>query len=407
MDRLTTIPGLIGLVKNPFLLSLALGALPAVVEGKDDLSRVRINRVQLYDSFVQHWLRANKRRLRNQSLKLSRNEQRMIDELLDDGFEESGIKFQADLAAAIFQEQESKPVVENNHRRDKGSWKRAFFNTDLNACILRDASLLVRSGNMYRFVHRSILEYFYSYAVCPPSAIDNEFAPQGSPESTSAPPSIADHPLSKRSLVKIEEQSIVQFLAQCAQMNLRFKQHLDDIIELSKTDKKAARAAANAITILVKAEVRFNGADLRGIWAPGADVSGGQFDSAQFQGANLTGVNLSKSWIRQADFSNAQMKEVQFGELPYLVESGDVHACAFSPDGRSFAVGLIVATLMYMRPPHGQGPAIFTATKAESQASLIPPLAIDSSQAVRTRRYGYGTAQLVSVTSYSRSTPRR
>ncbi|KAG9067214.1 hypothetical protein KI688_011996 [Linnemannia hyalina] len=109
MDRLTTIPGLIGLVKNPFLLSLALGAMPAVVESKDNLSRVRVNRVQLYDSFVQHWLRVNKRRLRNQNLKLSRDEQRMIDELLDDGFEERGIKFQADLAAAIFQEQESKP----------------------------------------------------------------------------------------------------------------------------------------------------------------------------------------------------------------------------------------------------------------------------------------------------------
>ncbi|KAF9144463.1 hypothetical protein BGX30_012670 [Mortierella sp. GBA39] len=338
MDRLTTIPGLIGLVKNPFLLSLALGALPAVVEGKDDLSRVRVNRVQLYDSFVQHWLRANKRRLRNQNLKLSRDEQRMIDELLDDGFEESGVKFQADLAAAIFQEQEGKPVVEYNHRRDKSSWKRAFFNTDLDTCILRDASLLVRSGNMYRFVHRSILEYFCSCTVCPPPAIDNEFAPQGSTEPTSAQPFIVDHPLSRRSLVT--EQSIVQFLAERAQANPEFKRQLYALLKQSKTDERASQAAANAITILVRAGVRFNGADLRGIRIPGADLSGGQFDSAQLQEADLTGAILIKCWIRQVDFTNARLDGVQFGELPHLEEDHWVHTCAYSPDGNTFAVGL-------------------------------------------------------------------
>ncbi|KAG0077622.1 hypothetical protein BGZ90_006840 [Linnemannia elongata] len=338
IDRLTTIPGLIGLVKNPFLLSLALGALPAVVEGKDDLSRVRVNRVQLYDSFVKHWLRASKRRLRNQNLKLSREEQRMVDELLDDGFEESWIKFQADLAAAIFQEQEGKPVVEYNHRRDKSSWKGTFFNSDLDTCILRDASLLVRSGNMYRFVHRSILEYFYSCTVCPPPAIDTEFAPQGSLESASAPPSIVDHPLSKKSLVR--EPSIVQFLAQRAQMNPEFKQQLKDLLEQSKTDERASQAAANAITILVRAGVLFNGADLRGIRIPGADLSAGQFDSAQLQEADLTGAILIKCWIRQVNFTNARLGEVQFGELPHLEEDDWVHTCAYSPDGNTFAVGL-------------------------------------------------------------------
>ncbi|KAF9284407.1 WD_REPEATS_REGION domain-containing protein [Linnemannia elongata] len=283
IDRLTTIPGLMGLVKNPFLLSLALGALPAVVEGKDDLARVRVNRVQLYDNFVQHWLRASKRRLRNQNLKLSRDEQRMIDELLDDGFEESGIKFQADLAAAIYQKQEGKPVVEYNHRGDK---------------------------------------------FCPPPAFNNEFAPQGSPESASAPTPTVDHPLSKRSLVT--EQSIVQFLAQRAQMNPHFKLQLLALLEQSKTDERASQAAANAITILVRARVRFNGADLRGIRIPGADLSGGQFDSAQLQEADLTGAILIKCWLRQVNFTNARLDGVQFGELPYLEEDHWVHTSSAS-----------------------------------------------------------------------------
>lgn len=341
MEKLTTIPGLIGLVQNPFLLTLALGALPTVVEGKHDISKIRISRVHLYDSFVNHWTSANRRRL--QSLKLCLDEQRVLDELLDDGFELNVIRFQVDLAAAIFQEQEGKPLVSYYPKRDKFTWKAAFFGTDPEKALLRDASLLTRTGSLHRFVHRSILEYFYSCTVCPPPAVEDEFAPQGSLGTASTPPCVSHHPLSKRSLVM--ESSIVQFLAERAQANPEFKRQLHALLELSKTDEHASQAAANAITILVRIGVQFNGADLRGIKIPGAGLSGGQFDSAQLQEAILTGVNLCESWIRQADFSNARMDGVQFGELPYLVECGEVHACTFSPDGRSFAVGLDIGNI--------------------------------------------------------------
>ncbi|KAG0306580.1 hypothetical protein BGZ97_000697, partial [Linnemannia gamsii] len=60
MDKLVTIPNLLDLVKNPFLLTLCLEALPNVVQGKSNLSRLRVTRVQLYDTFVKNWLGANK-----------------------------------------------------------------------------------------------------------------------------------------------------------------------------------------------------------------------------------------------------------------------------------------------------------------------------------------------------------
>lgn len=63
MDKLSTIPNLMDLVKNPFLLSLSLEALPKVTEGQQDLSAIKITRVQLYDTFVRHWLDVNSRRL--------------------------------------------------------------------------------------------------------------------------------------------------------------------------------------------------------------------------------------------------------------------------------------------------------------------------------------------------------
>ncbi|KAF9108251.1 hypothetical protein BGX30_008660, partial [Mortierella sp. GBA39] len=115
--------------------------------------------------------------------------------------------------------------------------------------------------------------------------------------------------------------------------------HLHDIIELSKTNDLASRAAANAITILVKAGVLFNGADLRGIRVPGADLTDGQFDSAQLQCSDLTKVNFANSWIRNVDFSNARMEGVRFEELPYLDVDCEVWSGTYSPDGKIFGVG--------------------------------------------------------------------
>ncbi|KAG9064385.1 hypothetical protein KI688_003573 [Linnemannia hyalina] len=336
MDKLEAIHNLMDLVRNPFLLTLSLEALPTVVQGKTDLSRLRVTRAELYDTFVRHWMGVNKRRLQDQ--RLDRENQMAFDFLCADGFERHGILYQMDLATSIFQKQEGRPVVDYSHMRDWKTWKAQFFGLDPTRALLRDASLLSRVGNQYRFVHRSVLEYFFSCTISGPTKGHDEFDPPVHSETSAASPTIGAHPLSQRSLVV--EPSIIQFLAERVQLDSGFKDELVAIIELSKSDDQAAQAAANAITILVKAGVRFNGADLRGIRVPGADMSGGQFDSAQLQETDLTGVNLTKSWIRQANFTKAQMEGVQFGEMPYLKEDRGVQSCAYSPDGTALAVGL-------------------------------------------------------------------
>ncbi|KAG0051161.1 hypothetical protein BGZ89_003632, partial [Linnemannia elongata] len=245
----------------------------------------------------------------------------------------SGIKFQQDLAAAIFREQDGRPIVDYTERREGATWKAAFFGLSPDITILRGASLLSRARTQYRFVHRSILEYFYSRAICGPIDSGDEFAPH--PHFDPSDP--GGHPLSLKNLVV--EPSIVRFLAERVQLSLGFKQQLLAFVEQSKVDDGAARAAANAITILVKAGMHFNGADLRGIRVPGADLSGGQFDSAQMQEADLRGVNLTRSWIRRADLSKARMEGVEFGELPFLKQEDYVISCAYSTEGELFAVG--------------------------------------------------------------------
>ncbi|CAO3565225.1 unnamed protein product [Mortierella alpina] len=334
MEKLRSIPNLMELVKNPFLLSLALRALPDVVKDARDITSIKVTRLTLYNSFVDQWLDTSKKRLR--TIKLLADAESARQELLDDDFVKIVLDFLKDLAAAIFKEQDGNPVVQYTHRSDKTTWKVKYFGQEPDIVLLREASPLSRSGAQYRFLHRSLLEYFYSRHIFETTTTTDALS--------NVSVSLTEHPLSQKDLVK--EPSIVQFLAEHAQHNCGFQQQLHQIIERSKTDDLASQAAANAITVLVRAGVSsFNGADLTGIKIAGADLSGGQFDSAKLQGADLRNTNLRNIWLRQADLSEAQMEGVRFGEYPYLHAGTVVLSCAYSPDGKVLATGLSSDTI--------------------------------------------------------------
>ncbi|KAG9063951.1 hypothetical protein KI688_004065 [Linnemannia hyalina] len=342
MYKLTAIPNIMDLVKNPFLLTLALKALPGLVASNKDLASIRITRVRLYDMFVDQWLETN--RLRIQVNKLSQKDLEAYTSLIDDDFIGCGISYLLRLAAAIFKEQDGNPIVQYVHRQEKDSWKAEFFGTDPEAKLLREASPLTRTGNQFRFVHRSVLEYMFSRVIYNPAeTVEEDMDPESETASPTALSSDDNGPLFQKSL--LAEPSIIQFLCDRVKSIPAFEPQLRAVIDQSKTDETATIAATNAITILVRAGVAFHGADLRGVKIPSADLSGGQFDYVQLQGADLTGVNLSRSWLRKADLSGAQMKGVQFGELPYLELSDAVYTCAYSSDGTMFAVGVLGWTI--------------------------------------------------------------
>ncbi|KAK3818033.1 MAG: WD40-repeat-containing domain protein [Linnemannia elongata] len=335
MEKLTGIPNLMDLVSNPFLLTLALDALPSVVESNKDLSAIKITRVHLYDSFVKRWLEVNRKRL--EASPLSNDERTELDMLIEDNFLYHGVHYQMKLAISIFLEHGGKPAVKYTHLHEKYTWKAAFFSPNGQAKLLRESSTVMRSGAFFQFLHRSLLEYFYSRTIYDPLDCDAGDVGDGVGDEREPGPDLMTC-LSRMSIVK--EHSILQFLAERVGQDPSFHQQLRDAIEQSKTESSATIAATNAITILVRAGALFNGADLRGIKIADADLSYGQFDSTQFQGADLTRVNLSRSWLRQADLSHAQLEGVQFGELPYLEMEGYVKSCAYSPDGRMLGVAL-------------------------------------------------------------------
>ncbi|KAK3841816.1 MAG: hypothetical protein J3R72DRAFT_491132 [Linnemannia gamsii] len=335
MDKLTTIPNLMDMAKNPFLLSITLEALPKLVDGKSDLSKVRILRAQLYDVFVNNWLQINKRRLQGSTM--STVSRLVLDELLERGFTRMGLDYSTRLAAAIFQMQDGNPVVHDIQLKKKVTSKQEFFGPDYHALLLLESIPLIRTEKHFRFIHRSVLEYFFSRTIFDPDNHNERtyFQLKDVFNATYARLvderlAVANSPLYWKSLTS--EPSVIQFLCDRVQQFPASKQQLLAIIWMSKTNSEATHAAANAITILARAGVRLNGVDFSGARIPGADLSGAELDSVRFHGADLTGVNFSRSWIRQVDFTDALMSGVQFGERSV--------SCSFSSDGQVLSMGM-------------------------------------------------------------------
>src|SRR5262249_28726004 len=156
---------------------------------------------------------------------------------------------------------------------------------------------LSRNGNQYRFLHKSLLEYLVARSIFEAhtdealreTAAQTPHARSDSVSSRASFESVANEEqgfdtgqrllnsvLARKNLVK--DPSIIDFLVERVQQTSKLKPPLRDLIERSKTDPEVRKAAANAITILVKAGVQFNSADLKGIRIPGADLSYGVFD---------------------------------------------------------------------------------------------------------------------------------
>jgi len=360
-QALDFIPGLMELVKNPFLLTMSLEVLPRMMDPGQQVSAARITKVALYDQFVEQWLERGKKRVGEKNLSFQARS--AFDSLCDEGFTMNGIDYLKKLCVAIYKEQGGQPVVEYSRLNDEGTWKAAFFSRNEEKQLLREACPLVRNGNQYRFIHRSLLEYGLGLAIFDPQlngkkpTSESALTRRGSTSSiwsfevegglkdvvtsvTEQPLVDPDSPLVWRTFVK--ETSIIQFTSERVQQEPVFKQQLLDYIGLSKTDKKWRTAAANAITILIRAGAHFNYEDMQGIQIPGADLSYGAFESAQLQGADLRRVSLRGTCLRQANLSGAQMAGVRFGELPFLEVHTQIYtgtySCAYSPDGKSLAV---------------------------------------------------------------------
>ncbi|KAF9170686.1 hypothetical protein BGX20_008645 [Mortierella sp. AD010] len=325
-EELEDTPNLQELVMNPFLLKLSMEVLPQLVDFRKDASS-KITRIVLYDMFVAQWIKRSMVRLMRTAL--TPCDKKAFKTLMASGFMDHSINYLKELATKAYYNQGGNPVIDHIGYRDRGTSKESFFNGTEVKNLLREAIPIIRDGDQYRFIHMSVLEYGLALAIYDPNTQNHMSVPSRNFESLPSTETTAtadrqpllDSPLRRRNLVG--ERSVLQFLAERVQQEPVFKDQLHSVIERSKSDETVGIAAANAITILVRAGVQFNGADLRNIKIQGADLSFGMFDSAQLEGADLWKVNLRNVWMRQANLRGAQMTGVQFGELPFLKENSE------------------------------------------------------------------------------------
>ncbi len=327
-------PHLKDLVSNPFLLRVVLEVLPYLEnEGK---SRTAIQlRMDLYNQFVRQWFERNEQRLTTRDLTETKRE--IFRRMCNEGFSEHGIRFVENLAVHLYTKNAGNSIVEYSSLKDKGSWKKDFFELDDEQQILREAWPLSRSGNQYRFIHKLLLEYFAarvlfeSLDAC--VVVDTRHR-RGNDASVYAAP--RDASLAPKHWVS--DLGVIRWLTERVQQEPIFKKQLLAIIDRSKTDARVYQAAANAMTILVRAGFQFNGHDLRGVQIFGADLSHGVFDYTQFQDADLKEVNWTGAWLRGSNLNGADLMDLELGEKPALDMDDSAKACCYSLDGHLFAV---------------------------------------------------------------------
>ncbi|KAF9118744.1 hypothetical protein BGW39_000914 [Mortierella sp. 14UC] len=261
MDSLAGIRDLMALVSNPFLLSLALVALPGLVTTKEELKNVRVSRVQLYDIFAGNWLTSALQRLRGSAMSEADRDALGI---LESDFVPAAMEYLKELSTAIFDKQDGNPVVTFDERKDRGTWQDNFFGSNREIRLLRVSSPLISAGkNKHRFLHRSLLEYFYSRTFSDPKDADTDSDDDEPPTFAKVRQSIADHPLRQQSI--LDHPLVIQFLAERAQVDVVFKQQLLAMVESLEVDTQSVQAAVQAVEILTMARIRFNGFSLSGI----------------------------------------------------------------------------------------------------------------------------------------------
>lgn len=313
-------PEVAELISNPFLLRMVMTVEP---------SKHNLKRGTLYKQFVFHWLEQAQHRL--QTIQLSAAQRAAFSQLEDEGFPNHAHRFCQQFALTLYRchsvvatyDASLDHPYNSTHTIQPSSlhhslWKPFLTNVDSRTRLLRFSSPIARNQQSYRFIHKSIRDYLVAQAIC----LDSLMA-------------ISDKDTLFNEFNIVDDPGVIDFIIEQASQDETLREHCLGYIDKSKVDSNMQRAAANAITILVRTGRSFAGCDLGGIRIPGADLNGGWFDGAILRGADLTSVTMQSVWLRAADVRGATLQGIRFGERPFITtERGPLaRAFKFSPDG--------------------------------------------------------------------------
>ncbi len=323
MEDIDRIQGLNELITTPFLLHIAVEALPDILANVGvEEENSKMTQAKLYDVFIERWFTRQVKKLEitgqlKDSEEITKQQfwdycKRLAQQMHVN--EVTLIPYTPPKTGGrLFGKQEKKTIWEE------------FFSEETE--ILRSACPLKRMGDHhYGFIHASLVEYFATRAMY--EEIQEQQDVKKEPEEQNKEKGEKEEVTENIDTNKLKggihyrvfakEPNAIRNLADRIEMKDTFKQKMLGIVEKSKMSERYAIGAANAITSLVRAGVIFNYADLSGIRIAGADVSGGYFACVNFEGADLREVVLAKAYLWEANLRRCQLEGIQFQEYPWF-----------------------------------------------------------------------------------------
>lgn len=227
---------------------------------------------------------------------------------------------------------------------DSNPWE-SFFNYSVDVPPFYLAYPLKKSGPFtYAMCADTLIEFFTTYRqttsekTVKVQQIKALTSASPGAETNCLQPLLANYPLNKRLLVNA--LNMIGLFVDRIKYQKSYKDQLLQLILLSRQFSELKIAAANAITILNYSRFAFTEMDLSNVTVEGADLTGVIFDNVRLSGANLKNVKLYDSYINETDFSEADMENVNFGELPYFNYKIPIHGIAYNQTGSLLAIAV-------------------------------------------------------------------
>ncbi len=325
--EINRLPILKELSQTPFLLRILAEVLPDIIE-RQPAQNLHLTRRALYEAFVDQWFQKHLVRWEEQQKLSLLDEDLDLDPEAQDEWNDQRLSVLRDYAESLAHQMHL-AGIDAVSLTDPYPWIKKYFDTKARSRLLQSACPLKKEGNnSYKFIHKSVSEYLVTLRIV---REQNQNV-------------ISFTNLINRELLT---PAMIGFLADAVIEKPDLQEQLWSIIQYSKDSAQVAIAAANAISILNRAQISFSGKDFRGIRIPGADLRGAILDNTDCRGADFSNVILQGAWLNGANFSETIMNGTQFFALPSLRFNSFSQGCSCSKNNHWLAIAANNCVYLY------------------------------------------------------------
>ncbi|MFN7097290.1 MAG: pentapeptide repeat-containing protein, partial [Gammaproteobacteria bacterium] len=229
---------------------------------------------------------------------------------------------------------------------------------------LRSGCLLNCEDGYFRFLHKSLVEYF---------AQEHIFKGVLGLLSLAANGETLNYAL--------VEPNLLHMIAERVKEEPALKAGLYQLIQDSREQPELAHAAANALTIWHYAGEAVSTLPLQGVRVPGADLSGAILHLADCRNTDFSAVNFKNAYLAGANFEETLLANCQWDSSSEILFENCVTALVFSLDGKWLMVGDFAGIIYFVNIKSYQIDKIYNNDESLKLGNAVTCLAIDGALA--------------------------